>query len=221
MDKIDLPDPRNMVEQDVFAPLAQVSHGTEAGKLAEVADQVRLVEKSAGRGNRCPVRLRNVSYQLPRPLKPAHTAIELRRQADVRCEKLNEPSLAEANLPSEIANLQPVSSLRARLLERIKCKGNCTVSRPCLAQASDEHLFQHRKALRRCGRHAKPFTQLGGGWPPERFQIHMRVDELVCRYSEDRDRTARSEMHADDRRVLERVNQKALTIRPRDSRPPE
>lgn len=51
LDKIDLPDPRYVVEQDVFAPLVQISHETETGELPEVVDQVRLVEKPAGHDN--------------------------------------------------------------------------------------------------------------------------------------------------------------------------
>src|SRR5262245_698942 len=105
LDKIDLPDPRDVVEQDVFGHLVQISHGAQPGKLTEVADQVRLVEKPAGHGNCRPVRFRNIAHQLPRTLKPAHAAIQLRRHADLGRKELDEPPLTEADLPGEVANL--------------------------------------------------------------------------------------------------------------------
>src|SRR5262249_36229480 len=105
LDKIDLSDPRDVVEQDVFAPLVQISHGAETGELPEVADQVRLVEIPAGPAARRPVRSRGLPYHLPRPLKPAHAAIQLRRQADLGREELDEPPLAEADPSGEVANL--------------------------------------------------------------------------------------------------------------------
>ena len=36
----------------MLGPLVQIGHGAETGELPEVADQVRLVEKPAGHGNR-------------------------------------------------------------------------------------------------------------------------------------------------------------------------
>src|SRR5262245_26106687 len=102
--RCDLPDPRYVVEQDVFGHLVQISPGAETGELLEVADQVRLIEKPARRGKRRPVRLRGVPHELPRPLKPADTAIELWRQADLGREELDEPPLAEADPPGQVAN---------------------------------------------------------------------------------------------------------------------
>src|SRR5262249_28820034 len=55
--------------------------------------------------------------------------------------------------------------------------------------------------------------------PPEAFEIDVAVGELLDGYAEAGDRAARSEVHADDRRVLERVDQEEFTIRPRDNRP--
>src|SRR5262245_59372482 len=156
LDKIDLPDPRDVVEQDVFAPLLQISHGAETGELPEVADQVRLIEKPAGHGNRRPVRLRDLPHQLPRSLKPAHAAIQLRRQADLGREELDEPPLAEADPPGEVANCH------VRLLECVKRNRYDTVPWRRLAQAPEEYFFQHGKSFCRRGGRAKPFAEFGG-----------------------------------------------------------
>src|SRR5262249_24502534 len=50
-------------------------------------------------------------------------------------------------------------------------------------------------------------------------EIDVRVGEFACRYAEDGDRASRSEVHADDRRVLERVDQEEVAVRSRDNRP--
>src|SRR5262249_19029367 len=71
---------------------------------------------------------------------------------------------------------------------------------------------------RRGGR-AQPFAEFGGHWSPEAFEIDVRVGEFACRYAEDGDRAARSEVDADDRRVLERVDQEEVAVRSRDNRP--
>jgi hypothetical protein len=48
-------------------------------------------------------------------LKPAHTAIELRRLVDLGREELDEPPLAEADLPGEVANHYRRVSVRRML----------------------------------------------------------------------------------------------------------
>src|SRR5262249_323003 len=125
---IDLPDPRDVVEQDVSGHLVYISNGAETGELPEVADQVRLVEKPAGQGKRRPVRFGGLPHQVPRPLKPAHAAVQLRRQADLGREELDEPPLAEADPPGEGANLHG----RVCLLEGVQRNWYRTVPRPCV-----------------------------------------------------------------------------------------
>src|SRR5262249_40020496 len=64
-----------------------------------------------------------------------------------------------------------------------------------------------------------PFAEFGGRSSPEIFEGDVRVGEFARRYAEDGDRAARSEVHADDRRVLERVDQEEVAVRSRDNRP--
>src|SRR5262249_59659748 len=75
------------------------------------------------------------------------------------------------------------------------------------------------KSFRRRSSRAKPFAQFGGHWPPEGFEIDVRVGEVARRYAEDGDRAARSKVHADDRSVHERVDQEEVAVRSRNNRP--
>src|SRR5262249_48252665 len=86
---IDLPDLRDVVRQDLLAAPEEVLHWSEARECLEVADQVRLVEVAALHGDPRPVRRRDVPHQCPGPLKSAHSAVELRRQADLGREHLD------------------------------------------------------------------------------------------------------------------------------------
>src|SRR5262249_44825149 len=160
LEKIDLPDPRDVVEEDVFAPLVQISHGAETGELPEVADQVRLVEEPAGHGPPRRLGSRAVPPHPPPPRNRAQAAVQLRRQADLGREERDEPPLAEADPPGEVANLHG----RVCLLECVERYRYRTVPRRCLAQAPEEHFFQHRKSLRRRRGLAYPFPRLRG--PP-------------------------------------------------------
>src|SRR5437773_1529666 len=94
----------HMVWQHMFTLLAEVHHGTETRERAEVADQVRLVEVPALRGNCRPVQRGSFPYQLPRLVEPANAVIQLRCQADFGGEHLNEAPLAEADAPGDVAD---------------------------------------------------------------------------------------------------------------------
>src|SRR5262245_34105203 len=131
---LDLTDPRYVVEKDVFGHLVLISHGAKTGERAEVADQVRLVEETASHGNCRPFRFRCLAHQLPRPLKPAHAAIQLRCHADLGREELDEPPMAEADPPGEIANLHG----RVGLLKCVERNWYGAVSRRSRAQAFEE-----------------------------------------------------------------------------------
>jgi hypothetical protein len=95
----------------------------------------------------------------------------------------------------------------------------CTVPQRWLAQAPEEHFFQHGESFLRRGGLAQTFAEFGSRPSPEAFEIDVRVGEFAYRYAEDGDRAARSEVHADDRRVHERVDQEEVAVRSRDNRP--
>jgi hypothetical protein len=63
---------------------------------------MRLIEMAARRRDARPVRRLIAPEQRQRSLKPPDAAVPFRRQTHLRCEYLDEPSLTEADLLSEM-----------------------------------------------------------------------------------------------------------------------
>src|SRR5262249_59485214 len=87
---------------------AEIVHGAGAGEHEKVADEVRWVEIPAVHRQPSPVRRCGLSYQGHCPLKPLHAREEFRRQSDFFREDLDEPPLAEANAPGDVADHRAV-----------------------------------------------------------------------------------------------------------------
>jgi hypothetical protein len=63
---------------------------------------------------------------------------------------------------------------------------------------------------------AAPFAKFDSRWPPQRFQINVRIGQFIGWYAQKRVRATGSEMDTDCRRVLFRVDHEGAVICPRN-----
>jgi hypothetical protein len=59
---------------------------------------------------------------------------------------------------------------------------------------------------------SKSLAKLDGRRSPERLQIDVKVCQFACRQTEKRKRAGRLEVHADHRRILDRVDDEDETV---------
>src|SRR5215208_4382581 len=93
LEKFDLVGHRQVQLLDLFARRTELCR-RRAGELADVVDQMRLVEVAACSGKAAPVRCVDAACELAHSLEPKHPTQPLRSHTDMGREHLDEPAAA-------------------------------------------------------------------------------------------------------------------------------
>ena len=125
---------------EMFRTLRQISRRIQAGKSAEVANEMGLVEIAAVRRDACPFDRPPRAHETQHLLKAPDAAEQLGRETDLAAEDLYEALRAQADLPGYLRNRALLGNT-LKLVER-KRHGGMLLQR-AYTKAEFEELISH------------------------------------------------------------------------------
>ncbi len=131
----------------------------------------------------------------PGLLKPLNPAEQFRRQTDFGFEHLNEPTLAQTEVPGDLSDRRPGLVLP----EHFQRRRNRVMLPHVVTQAAEQCLLKQLKPLGGSSRLTKALPQPTGRRSPKCFQIDVSVGEIARREPEKRKSAARFEVNPDDK----------------------
>lgn len=146
-----------------------VACGGNSRKAPELAVEMRLVRIACRSRKPGEIARAFASKCLQNGRKAAQANILARRHANGIPEQCNE--MAAAEFVPEVRNTRP------RPFHLHKAAGHCRVHQQRPPDARGQLAFENRKSFRWTGSCAKPLMQHEGAALPNRFQLHMSIDE--------------------------------------------
>ncbi len=195
-------------------PGAEVRGGAEAGERPEVVDEMRLVVVAAGERDVRPVDVRRRRERAQDLLEAPHAAIELRREADLGREDLDESPRAEADAVRDVADRAHRGGVHGS--ERVRHR---RVADRRSAEPREQRGFEDAEPGARRRRLLQALLQGARVRAPDGVQGHALVVQLVGRHpSQERKRATRPEVHAQQRRPIGRLDHEGLRLRATEDR---
>lgn len=180
-------------------------------KPYEFADQMRLIEVAGCQGQLGPVAWHALSGLSPCALESPDTAEDLRRHADLFCEKRDKTAMAQFDLCSNAVDARICSA------EPMKRKAHFVTRQDRPTEPLHEFAIQYAESRFGVAGCTQAFENFSGSRTPYGVQVRVGVAQRSRRHAKERKGAARPEVNTDERGVRRHIDDEVTALRARDN----